>query len=192
MTQVFGYFIEKTPSKGALTLEFSPESIPVNEYWRNNDLSANFIADFLTTFIIRNDKEAIDNQRQLEIKSAASYIANELLENAVKYCQQSAKLPITVKLYLDKNKIRFFITNSLSLLRAANLQAVIYQLNHSDPNELYIAQLEKNAVDEYSSKSGLGFLSMINDYSAKLGWKFETIEDKPQVMSVTTMVELVV
>jgi hypothetical protein len=192
MTQIFGYFIEKTPSQGALMLEFSPESIPVNEYWRNNDLSANFIADFLTTFIIRNDKEAIDNQRQLEIKGAASYIANELLENAVKYCQQSAKLPITVKLYLDKNKIRFFITNSLSLLRAANLQSVIYQLSHSDPNELYIAQLEKNAVDEYSSKSGLGFLSMINDYSAKLGWKFETIEDKPQVMNVTTMVELVV
>lgn len=190
MSQIFGEFIEKPSSKERLTLEFLPDSISVKEFWRNNDLSANFIADFLTTFVAKNDSDKVNLQRQAEIKSATSYIANELLENAVKYCHTASQLPITIKLYLERNKIRFLITNSLSHLRAANLQGVIYQLSNSNPADFYINQLEKNADDEYSLKSGLGFLSMINDYSAKLGWKFDTIQEKPQVMTVTTMVEL--
>ncbi len=190
MSQIFGEFIEKPSSKERLTLEFLPDSISVKDFWRNNDLSANFIADFLTTFVAKNDSTKVNLQRQAEIKSATSYIANELLENAVKYCHIASQLPITIKLYLEQNKIRFLITNSLSHLRAANLQGVIYQLSNSNPADFYINQLEKNADDEYSLKSGLGFLSMINDYSAKLSWKFDTIQEKPQVMTVTTMVEL--
>jgi hypothetical protein len=192
MSQIFGEFIEKPLSKEKLTLEFLPDLISVKDFWRNNDLSANFIADFLTTFVAKNDSNGINLQRQAEIKSATSYIANELLENAVKYCHQSSQLPITIKLYLEKNKIRFFIINSLSHLRAANLQGVIYQLSNSNQTDFYINQLEKNANDEYSLKSGLGFLSMITDYSAKLGWKFDNVQEKPQVMTVTTMVELAV
>ncbi|NJM22645.1 MAG: hypothetical protein HC907_30025 [Richelia sp. SM1_7_0] len=53
MTQIFGEFIEKHPTKEKLTLEFLPDSISVEEFWRNNDLSANFIADFLTTFVTK-------------------------------------------------------------------------------------------------------------------------------------------
>lgn len=190
MSQIFGEFIEKPSSKERLTLEFLPDSISVKDFWRNNDLSANFLADFLTTFVAKNESGKVNLQRQAEIKSATSYIANELLENSVKYCHIASQLPITIKLYLEQNKIRFLITNSLSHLRAANLQGVIYQLSNSNPADFYINQLEKNAEDEYSLKSGLGFLSMINDYSAKLGWKFDTIQEKPQVMTVTTMVEL--
>ncbi len=190
MTQIFGEFIEKHPTREKLTLEFLPDSISVEEFWRNNDLSANFIADFLTTFVTKNDQEESNLQRQAEIKSSMSYIANELLENSVKYCHQASQLPITIKLYIDRKKIRFFVTNCISHLRAANLQGVIYQISHANPEELYISHLEKNSVDEYSFKSGIGFLSMINDYSANLAWKFEAIEDKPQVMSITTMVEL--
>nr|WP_245912130.1 hypothetical protein [Calothrix elsteri] len=62
----------------------------------------------------------------------------------------------------------------------------------SDANELYFSQLEKNAEDENSTASGLGLLSMINDYSAMLGWKFETIQEKPEIITVTTMVQLTI
>jgi hypothetical protein len=190
MTQIFGDFIEKPLTKEKLALEFLPDSISVQEFWRNNDYAANFIADFLTTFIVKNGNEASDLQSQAEIKSATSYIANELLENAVKYSHQVSEIPIKIKLYFEKNKILFFITNSLSHLRCANLQGIIYQLSNSNHEELYFNQLEKSVDDEYSFKSGLGFLSMINDYSAKLAWKFETIPNKQAIMIVTTMVEL--
>ncbi|BAZ17932.1 hypothetical protein NIES4071_98130 [Calothrix sp. NIES-4071] len=188
MTQIFGNFIEKPLTKEKLILEFLSDSISVQDFWRNNDYAANFIADFLTAFISKNGATS-DSQRQAEAKSAASYIANELLENAVKYSHQASQIPIQIKLYLDKGKILFFIKNSLSHLRSANLQGVIYQLSNSNHEELYFNQLEKSIDDEYSFKSGLGFLSMINDYSAKVAWKFETVADKPAIMIVTTMVE---
>jgi hypothetical protein len=192
MTQIFGDFIEKPSTKEKLTLEFLPDSISVQEFWRNNDYAANFIADFLTTFITKNGSEASDLQRHAEIKSTTSYIANELLENAVKYSHQASQIPIKIKLYSNKGKALFFISHSLSHLRSANLQGIIYQLSNANHEELYINQLEKSVDDEYSFKSGLGFLSMINDYSAKLAWKFEPVAEKPAVMVVTTMVEFAI
>lgn len=188
MIEIFGDFVEKPLTKEKLSLEFLPDSISVQEFWRNNDYAANFIADFLTTFITKNGSEA-SVQRYAEIKSAVSYIANELLENAVKYSHQASQIPIKIKLYFNKGKTQFFITNSLSHLRSANLQGIIYQLSNSNHEELYFNQLEKSVDDEYSFKSGLGFLSMINDYSAKLAWKFEAVPNKPAIMIVTTMVE---
>jgi Uncharacterized protein conserved in bacteria len=57
---------------------------------------------------------------------------------------------------------------------------------------MYIEKLEKNAADESSTDSGLGLLTMLNDYSAKMGWKFETVQKDPEVIAVTTMVQLTV
>jgi hypothetical protein len=192
MTQIFGDFIEKPLTKEKLVLEFLPDSMSIQDFWRNNDYAANFIADFLATFIIKNGSVQSNVQRCAEIKSTTSYIANELLENAVKYSHQASQIPIKIKLYFNKGKTQFFISNSLSHLRSANLQGVIYQLDNANHEELYMNQLEKSADDEHSFKSGLGFLSMINDYSAKLAWKFEEIPDKPAIMIVTTMVEFTI
>jgi hypothetical protein len=51
---------------------------------------------------------------------------------------------------------------------------------------LYILQLEKNDDEQ----SGLGFLTMLNDYGAELGWKFEDLPKESSEMAVTTMVQL--
>ena len=67
-------------------------------------------------------------------------------------------------------------------------QEFIQELLSSDPEELYVQQIEKSAEDENGEASGLGFLTMLNDYSAKLGWKFETIQEEPKIIAVTTMV----
>ncbi|MBW4598236.1 MAG: hypothetical protein KME29_01125 [Calothrix sp. FI2-JRJ7] len=132
MTQIFGNFIEKPQTKEKLMLEFLPDSILVQEFWRNNDYAANFIADFFTTLITKNGSEGRDLKRHAEIKSATSYIANELLENAVKYSHQASQIPIKIKLYFNKGKTEFFITNSLSHLWSANLQGIIYQLSNNN------------------------------------------------------------
>jgi hypothetical protein len=190
MNQIFGNFTEKTVSKDDLTIKFSPSSIPLNERWQSNGLSADFIAGYVTTFLFRRTHDATSMHKRVEVKSATSYITNELLENAMKYCHFKSELPIILNLQLGKNSVRFFVTNSLSPLRAANFQALIYQISHSNPQELYLNQLEKCAEDGNGLISGLGFLTMINDYSANLAWKFETYPDKPQEIVVTTMVEL--
>jgi hypothetical protein len=71
-------------------------------------------------------------------------------------------------------------------------QAFIEELVTSDPSELYIRHLEENAQDESDRQSGLGLLTMMNDYLAKLGWKFETVQKNPEVLALTTMVQLTV
>jgi hypothetical protein len=188
--QIFGYFIDKPLNQDQLTLKFSPSSISIKERWRNNGLSADFMADYLATFVPKDDEDPNSIQRQNELKGAASYIANELLENSMKYCDYRVKYPVTIQLQLDADQIRFFVSNSISAESSQNFIAFIEELTNSDPNEMYFQQLEKSANDETGNSSGLGLLSMINDYSAMLGWKFQLIQEKPEIIAVTTMVQL--
>ncbi|MEO1377331.1 MAG: DUF6272 family protein, partial [Cyanobacteria bacterium J06635_10] len=194
MVQVFGDFVESTRKEENLTLGFSPSSVPIQERWCNNGLSADYIADYLTTVLHTDENESSNSKYLAEIKSSASYIANELLENGMKYCNEQKDYSITFHVELVADEIRFFLENTIIPARAQKLKDFIEELNNSDPDELYIRQLEKaaEAENDANTSSGLGFLSIINDYSAKLGWKFQTLSQNPSSMSVTTLVRLMV
>ena len=47
-------------------------------------------------------------------------------------------------------------------------------------------------MSEDDSSSGLGLLTMMNDYGAKVGWRFEASMDSPGITLVTTCVELTI
>ena len=190
MIQTFGDFIEQSASQEYLIIGFSPSSIPLKQRWRNNGLSADFLADYLTTFFPGNEDEPSTIHRQAEIKSAVSYIANELLENAMKFNDETSDYPIDIKLQLESDGVIFSVANSISPKAVNKFQAYIQQLLASDPSELYIQQLENNAADDNCTGSGLGLLTMLSDYTAKIGWKFQTVQKEPEVIAVTTMVQL--
>jgi len=192
MTQIFGDFIEDYSSKEEyLLLRFSPTSVPLKQRWRNNGLSADFMAGYLTTFFPGREDDPSTFERQNEIKSAVSYIANELLENAMKFSDENTPQPISIQLELQAEKVIFITTNSISSGVVADFKAYIQELTASDPSEMYIQQLEKQAEgDTPLGNSGLGYITMLNDYMAKLGWKFESLQTEPEVIIVTTMVQL--
>ena len=193
LTQIFGDFIDDLPpSQEYLIVGFSPSSVPLKQRWRNNGLSADFLADYFTTFFPSSQSDRAQSDRQAEIKSAVSYIANELLENAIKFNDETSQYPISIHLQLHNDKLVFLTTNSISAEAAEKFQAFIQELMTSDPNELYIHQLEKSAEDESNTISGLGILTMINDYLAEIGWKFEAVQKETEVITVTTMVQLAV
>ena len=192
MIQTFGDFIERPASPEYLIIGFSPSSVPLKQRWRNNGLSADFLADYLATFFPGNEDEPSTIDRQAEIKSAVSYIANELLENAMKFNDETSEYPIDIKLQLESDGVIFSVANSISPQSVDKFQAYIQHLLASEPSELYIEQLEKNAADEGSTDSGLGLLTMLSDYTAKIGWKFQTVQKDPEVIAVTTMVQLTV
>ena len=101
MTQIFGEYRENLPNDHEfLLLGFSPRSIPIQQRWRNNGLSADFIADYLTTFFPINGEESSTQAKQAELKSGVSYIANELLENSMKFHNQTSSHPIKLETYL--------------------------------------------------------------------------------------------
>lgn len=184
---IFGNFIQNLPpSQEYLILSFSPGSIPLRQRWRNNCLSADFLAEYLSTFFLGSDDQQPDSQKQAEIKSAVSYIANELLENAIKYGVEKSPFPISIQIHLNPELIIFQLTNSIHSQQVQKFQAYIEKLINSDPDELYILQLEKSD----DGQSGLGFLTMLSDYGAELGWKFEALPNESTEMAVTTLVQL--
>jgi len=55
---------------------------------------------------------------------------------------------------------------------------------------MYINQLERSVTNEEEANSGLGYFTMIMDYEATLGWKFEQAQTNGHATIVTTMVQL--
>jgi hypothetical protein len=191
MAQLFGDYEEETCiSQEYLVLGFSPSSIPVKQRWRNNGLSADFLADYLTTFYPVDPDNPDSVYKRTEIKSAVSYIANELLENAMKFHDQTSHQPISIQMRLQDGVLKFCVTNSVHAHSVRKFKKFIQEVIENDPQELYIRKLEQNALEDTHTGSGLGLLTMLNDYMAAVGWKFETVQINPEVITVTTMVRL--
>src|ERR1700683_674106 len=95
-SQTTGNGTEPSQECEYLTLAFSPTSAPLRSRWRNNGLSADFLADYVTTFLPTRDGKPAAASRQKELKHAVTYVANELLENAMKYHQPDVEVPIMV------------------------------------------------------------------------------------------------
>lgn len=191
MVQLFGDFNEqKSHSKEYLVMGFSPSSVPLQQRWRNNGLSADFLADYLTTFFPSNDIEPTTFEKRDDIKGAVSYIANELLENAMKFNDKNSNYSISIQFQLFHNELMLCVTNSIPPNNVEKFKVYIKELLNADLQDLYVRQIEIAEQDDSMTSSGLGLLTMIDDYNVKVGWKFETVQQCPEVIAVTTMVQL--
>jgi hypothetical protein len=186
--QIYGDFIEGKDDLEFLVINFSPSSIPLKQRWHNSGLSADFLGDYWSIFF---PNDATSPNRQAEVKDAVSYIANELLENAMKFSYEASRCPITIGLHLYQDELRFYVTNCIDPTSVAGFQQFIQTILTEDPDDLYMAQLEKSAEAD-DSTSQLGLLTMINNYNARLAWKFETSEraSGQETIILTTMVQL--
>ncbi|ACK69960.1 conserved hypothetical protein [Gloeothece citriformis PCC 7424] len=191
MSQIFGDFRQDLPeSEQCLMISFSPCSVPLQQRWCNNGLSADFVANYLATFFPCNKDDPNSLKRQAHLKSTVSYIANELLENATKFHDENTTASIQLGTYLIQNLVILLATNCSSIRVANQLELVIEKLINSEPEELYIQHLEMLAEDENYLGSGLGFLTIIHDYFAKIGWKIEPLPSEVNLVRVTTMVQV--
>jgi hypothetical protein len=201
MAQIFGEFIEDFSERSEfLVLGFSPSSMPIQQRWKTNGLSADFLGDYVKNFFPGDTSAALS--KQTEIAAAVSFVANELLENAMKYSDINAGLPINLEVHLFSDRLIFVSKNSLYPETIPEFQLYIQKIMTGDIAEMYVEQIEKSSASEDTGKSGLGYLTMLMDYEALLGWQFTTspklfkslVDQKPQeqdvVTVVTTMVQL--
>lgn len=195
MSEIFGEFLQDLPpGHDYLDIGFSANSRPIKDRWRNNLLSAYFVADYLATFLPIEDDNPQAKRLQEEYKGSVSYIANELLENTMKFHSPSNEYPVRFGIHFidgPEKKIVLMSRNTVTVEAGDRFKAFIEELLSSDPQELYLNHLEENAQEDNSHNSGLGFLTMINDYSAKLGWKFEPIPNNSNLILATTLVQLI-
>ncbi len=189
-TKIYGFFEDDLPRSQFLQLQFSMSSLPIKEYWRNNSISADFMADYFATFFPSSlNAEGTDIKE--EVKSAVSFIANELLENAIKFGDDTSDRPVTISLQLLHDKLVFVATNVSRDREAQAFEKYWELLLASNPETLYFQLLEQN-VESDTKVSGIGFLTMINDYGASLGCKFERLADAPDLSVITIMVQVTV
>ena len=169
-----------------LTLAFSPTSAPLRSRWRNNGLSADFLADYVTTFLPTKEGVPALESRQKELKHSVGYIANELLENAMKYHQADVEIPIKIHLELASDHITVSVSNGVSVVQAERYKAFVEHLNQGEAADLLLKQQEESARSSESAISSLGLLTMITDYDAQLDWRFDLHPTQSESMIVTT------
>ncbi|ACK64878.1 conserved hypothetical protein [Rippkaea orientalis PCC 8801] len=196
MTKTFGSYILNFPhTNNSLELIFNPTSSSIKKIWRNNRLSAHFIADYFSNFLPIDENNPAYKQRVKNSKGAVSYVANELLENTMKFSDPNSDHDIKIGVHFLNNSeftVTVFATNAMAAQDIDKFQYFIQELLSCEPDEFYVRQIEKSlSEEEEEESSGLGLVTMMMDYSAKLGWKFETCPKDPKIVLVTTMVQIV-
>jgi len=137
---------------------------PLELRWIHCSMTADFIAELFAGLAGRAGLDK-DNTRH-----TIGYLANELLENAVKF---RAPGDVTVEAALDGAEFTFAISNFATPDTASGLEGLILEITSRDPSELLIERMERNAEDPESTGSGLGLLTLANDYGVRLGWTLE-------------------
>ncbi len=185
---IFGDFIPPPEKQSEyLQIGFSPSSIPLKQRWRNNGLSADFLADYLSSFYPIDETDAALQYHQ-DLRASVSHIANELMENAMKYSHEFSGQSILLELHLHPDALSIYVTNGVSPDGLARFQSFIQRLLNDDPQVLYLQLIEASSLDASLETSGLGLLSIMDDYQADLGWKFSALDDDK--IQVTTMARL--
>lgn len=169
-----------------LTLVFSPLSAPLRSRWRNNGLSADFLGDYVTTFLPGNRSPSLGEALHSEIRHAVTYIANELLENAMKYHEKEVEVPIEIHLELTNDHISISVSNGINGVQGQLYKEFVERLQKQDSGELLLRQMEGQFHASESVRSGLGLVTMIHDYGAQLDWEFRRIAHHEDVIAVTT------
>jgi hypothetical protein len=175
--RIFGDFDNNGEYTQQLQINFHPSTYPLT--WATCGFTANYAAEIL-------GQGFPPGKLRQDITGSVSYIANELMENALKFhYDKFSEINFIVRQVA--NEIELIVSNSVSPDSMPKFRAFIEELSTSDPQELFIRHLETGLDSLGESSSGLGFLTIMNDYGGRLGWKFEISEGTPENIIVYTM-----
>jgi hypothetical protein len=171
---IFGKYSEKIESDIISSSNIRVNTDDMLKNWRRVSLSSDFLAKYFSYFFPYKNK-AIDTIDRDEAENTISFILNELIENTAKYSDSSEKT-VDINLILYKDFILFNIINFIKKETAESFKALLQEILTGDPEELYIKKIEEN-VEMNKSGSGLGYLTLMNDYHITLGFKFEQVDE---------------
>ncbi len=170
MTDVLGNFLPTAEGVEHLSVRFSKTSLAIKERWRNNGLTADFIAAYAETFLPSSDADDPRARKFVrETKDSLSFVANELLENGLKYHEGTAGNDIELRFEVrDAKRLVVQQTNLAGRARVEGLKALAHEILTRDLSELYFERLERSDGDS----AGLGLITIVNDHGASLAWQF--------------------
>lgn len=124
-----------------------------------------------------------------EIGGAISFVANELIENALKF-HVDPTFPVKLTASLYPTRLVLLVANKVSQQAGSKFKELLEIIAAGDPTELLLEKMEENALDPEGEGSGLGILTILSDYRARAGWKFETLAGRSNEQTVYSMVQL--
>jgi hypothetical protein len=145
---------------------------PLELSWHHCGTTAEFVAEIYAR------RCRVNNGDYNDARHSISYLMNELLENAVKF---RAAGDIIIEAAFEEKRFEVKVVNLVETTTSERFQALLAEMVDQDPGELLIARIEANAEDANSSGSGLGLLTLMSDYGAKLGWIFSGTDGKEPV-----------
>ncbi|MBN1796984.1 MAG: hypothetical protein JW822_00285 [Spirochaetales bacterium] len=169
---------EKKTSLSDSTLMLNASEMSAN--WRRVSLTADYLAKYYSYYFPYKEKALFTMSRN-EAENTLSFVINELIENTAKY-SNTPKKNVTIKLDFEEKHLIFHISNYVNQNTAQEFIKICKEIFEKNTEELYIKKLEENA-ETGKGGSGLGYLTLINDYNLELGFKFEKI--KEQIIKVT-------
>jgi len=152
---------------------------PLELSWHHCGVTSDFIGEYFS----RACDKGID---PVDARHSISYLINEILENAIKF-RKGGNIEIDSSLEADTFEIR--IMNRIDPRTAERFQGHLTELLEREPGELLLERIEENALNPDSSGSGLGILTLMSDYGAKLGWSFAS-ERVSEGIELTTYASL--
>ena len=145
---------------------------PLELSWQHCAVTADFIADLFALHV----QSSRTNSK--EVRHSIGYLVNELVENAVKFRSPGE---IVIEACTDAEGFKVKISNVIDEATAVRFQHLLSQITVGDPGDLLIRRIEANAADQTATGSGLGLLTLMNDYSARLAWIFRPVEEGGRV-----------
>jgi len=136
---------------------------PLDLTWHHASTTSEFIGEF---YALRSTALALDYN---EVRHSIGYLVNELLENAVKFRHPG---DISVDTSIENARFEIKVSNLINRETAGRFSSLLEEITCRDPGELLIERIEANAEDANLSASGLGLLTLMSDYGARLGWEF--------------------
>lgn len=149
---------------------------PIDLNWQHCSVTSEFVGEF---FGLHCRRAKLDYN---EARHGIGYLVNELLENALKF---RAPGDIVIDSSLDGNCFEIRVTNRIDDATSERFQPLLAELTTRDAGELLIERIEANAEDAAATGSGLGLLTLMSDYGARLGWRFSRQPATPYIQLET-------
>ena len=153
---------------------------PLQLGWKHSGMTSDFIAEVMALPYSRSRRDYTQAHHDI------AYLSNELIENAVKF-RQPGEILIEASICDETFLIR--VMNTIDGATSSRFQQLLNRLQSKDPGELLLEQIEINAISA-ASGSGLGLLTLLSDYDAKMAWAFDEDDDQRVILTTTAAVAM--
>lgn len=148
--------------------------------WQRCSLASDFWARYIA--LSSSEFEADHPVQPGALEGALSFILNELLENAAKFSAGPMD-GIIYGFWLFPDWIIIQVTNHITPESQDAFVRLISDMLGNDAEGLYFKRLEEgNGADQKGA--GLGYLTLMNDYRVRFGFRFTPVSEKSIAVDV--------